>query len=118
MALGNESNGKVFNRGTGLLVIEVRYSNPNGDPDAESEPRTIDADGRGMISPVSFKRKLRDLVADQEGPVWLEAKRQLKSKLDTNGNGREYGILESRGRDRDTISKMDARRFADTYWDA
>ena len=27
-----------LNRGTGLLVIEVRHSNPNGDPDAESEP--------------------------------------------------------------------------------
>ena len=32
---------RVLNRGTGLLVIEVRCSNPNGDPDAESEPRTL-----------------------------------------------------------------------------
>ena len=37
-----------LNRGTGMLVIEVRHSNPNGDPDAESEPRTIDSDGRGL----------------------------------------------------------------------
>jgi Cas7 group CRISPR-associated protein Csh2 len=58
-----------FNRGTGLLVIEVQNSNPNGDPDAESEPRTLDSDGRGLISPVSFKRKLRDLVAASDGPV-------------------------------------------------
>ena len=28
---------QVFNRGTGLLIIEVRCSIPNGDPDAESE---------------------------------------------------------------------------------
>ena len=47
MALDKESKSTAFNRGTGLLVIEVRHSNPNGDPDAESEPRTIDADGRG-----------------------------------------------------------------------
>ena len=53
-----------FPRGTGLLIIEVRHSNPNGDPDAESDPRTLDVDGRGLISPVSFKRKLRDLLAD------------------------------------------------------
>ena len=33
-----------LNRGTGLLVIEVRGSNPNGDPDAEGEPRTLGAD--------------------------------------------------------------------------
>ena len=50
-----------FNRGTGVLLINVVNSNPNGDPDAESEPRTFD-DGRGLISPVSFKRKPRDLM--------------------------------------------------------
>ncbi|MBL1292381.1 MAG: type I CRISPR-associated protein Cas7 [Thiotrichales bacterium] len=33
-------------------------SNPNGDPDMESEPRTRELDGLGMISPVSLKRKL------------------------------------------------------------
>ena len=57
----------TFNRGTGLLIIEVCGSNPNGDPDAEGEPRTIGADRRGLISPVSFKRKLRDIVADESG---------------------------------------------------
>lgn len=115
MASGKRSNGTSFNRGTGLLVIEVRHSNPNGDPDAESEPRTLDGDGRGLISPVSFKRKLRDLVADHEGPPWKEAARVLK--LTANGDARQYGILESRGRDRDAIFKMTADEFADAFWD-
>ncbi len=115
MAPGNDSNGKVFNRGTGLLVIEVRHSNPNGDPDAESEPRTIDADGRGLISPVSFKRKLRDLVADHEGPMWVEAKRALK--LEVDGDRRQYGILENRGRNREEIFKKTAEDFAQAFWD-
>lgn len=106
----------LFSRGTGLLVIEVRQSNPNGDPDAESEPRTLDADGRGLISPVSFKRKLRDLVADEEGPAWQEAKRRLE--LGMNGDSRSYRILESRGRDRDAIFKMNAQEFTSTFWDA
>lgn len=110
------NDGKAFNRITGLLVIEVRHSNPNGDPDAESEPRTIDADGRGLISPVSFKRKLRDLVGDQDGPAWREAERVLKLK--NGGDGREYGILESRGRDRETIFRMKADQFTDAFWDA
>ncbi len=114
MPLATESNGAVFNRATGLLIIEARHSNPNGDPDAESEPRTLDADGRGLISPVSFKRKLRDLIADQRGPVWHEAERALK--LSSNG-GRKFGILESRGRDRDAIFKMSAAEFADAFWD-
>ncbi len=116
MATATKSDGNTFNRGTGIVVIEVRQSNPNGDPDAESEPRTLDADGRGLISPVSFKRKLRDLVGDQAGPVWLEAKRALK--LTTEADGREYGILETRHRDREKIFQKDAQQFMHAFWDA
>jgi CRISPR-associated protein Csd2 len=105
-----------FNRGTGLLVIEVRGSNPNGDPDAEGEPRTLGADRRGLISPVSFKRKLRDLVADSS--VWQEAKKVLK--LPANGEERthKFGVLETRGRNRDAIGKMNRDAFVAEYWDA
>src|SRR5438128_866315 len=115
MAAAKESTETVFNRGTGLLVIEARHSNPNGDPDAESEPRTLDADSRGLISPVSFKRKLRDVVERQDGPVWREAARMLK--LNADGDRRRYAVLESRGRDRDAIFKMKAAEFADSFWD-
>lgn len=113
--MANANGNSSLNRGTGLLIIEVRHSNPNGDPDAESEPRTIDADGRGLISPVSVKRKLRDLVADPDGPAWAQAKETLK--LTQNGDDRAYGILESRGRDRDAIFKMSADEFTVAYWD-
>jgi Cas7 group CRISPR-associated protein Csh2 len=54
-------NNQTITRGTGLLVIEVKNSNPNGDPDRESDPRVRSHDQRGMITGVSFKRKLRDL---------------------------------------------------------
>jgi len=126
-----------FNRGTGLLIIEVRQSNPNGDPDSEGEPRTIDTDGRGLISPVSFKRKLRDLVADKDGFAWLTAKEtfKLEGEQDTRTiihNTRrgldhpvekkeikaKYNILETRFRDRDVIEKMDAFKFSAEFWDA
>lgn len=103
-----------FNRGTGLLVIEVRCSNPNGDPDAESDPRTFDTDGRGLISPVSFKRKLRDLVAEKNGPVWEEA----AQRLSLDGSGRAYEILESRGRKREEIWNLGRDPFITKYWDA
>jgi CRISPR-associated protein Csd2 len=106
----------VLNRGTGLVIIEVRCSNPNGDPDAESDPRTLETDGRGLISPVSFKRKLRDLMTDKNGPVWLAAVSTLN--LSRNGDAREYEILETRGRNRDAIGAMDATKFSDKYWDA
>lgn len=101
----------LFNRGTGLLIIEVRHSNPNGDPDAESDPRTIDPDGIGLISPVSFKRKLRDLVIEHDGPVWQEAKKLL------NLDDARFDILEKRNRERDVIFNMDATTFTNTFWD-
>lgn len=103
-----------FNRGTGLLIIEVTGSNPNGDPDLEGAPRTIGADQKGLISPVSVKRKLRDLVADEDGPA-MQAAREV---LDLDGARRDYGILESRGRRRDEIAAMGREQFVDAYWDA
>ena len=84
-------------RATGLLIIEVVSSNPNGDPDRESDPRQR-PNGLGEISPVSFKRKLRDLVEDFEGPVF----KAVCTKL--NLNPVEFRILESRGRERKEIS--------------
>ena len=101
----------TIKRATGLLVIEVVNSNPNGDPDRESDPRQR-PDGCGEISPVSFKRKLRDLLDDHDAPFF-----------------RTYAercfILEHRGRDRKEIKKemgevahfMESE-FVRKYWDA
>ena len=70
-------------RVTGLLVIEVRNSNPNGDPDRESDPRTRAHDGKGMISDVSFKRKLRELLLNDKGEVWIQMASLLGLSADT-----------------------------------
>lgn len=101
-----------MNRATGLLVIEVVNSNPNGNPDQESDPR-LRPDERGMISPVSFKRKLRDLVEDKEGPVWESTASSFSPAL----NADEYQILESRGRDRKEIKELKPDEFVRRYWD-
>jgi len=103
---------------TGLLILEVRKSNPNGDPERESSPRQR-PDGKGEISPVSVKRKLRDLVMEKEGVVWQEVKGALKIPKDGG-----FQILESRGRKRDEIKKQMepkdgklGQAFIDAYWD-
>ncbi len=111
-------------RATGLLILEVVSSNPNGDPDRESDPRQR-PNGLGEISPVSFKRKLRDLVEDYDGPVFSA----LSGKLSIDKE--HFCILESRGRDRgqissemsDDISGFDQNTFLNStfvkkYWDA
>lgn len=102
-----------FKRGTGLLVIEVRNSNPNGDPDRDSDPRQR-PDQRGEISPVSFKRKTRDLV-EWKGEVWDA----LAGDLGLTAG--RFEILESRGRKREVIAKEltgDGSTFINKYWDA
>jgi len=87
-------------RVTGLLIIETVNSNPNGNPDQESDPRIRD-NGQGEISPVSFKRKLRDLIELTEGPVYQAVTKDLPDVPD----GYAFGILESRGRDRSSVTK-------------
>lgn len=110
-------------RATGLLVIEAVNSNPNGDPDRESEPRQR-PNGRGEISPVSFKRKLRDLLEDSDSPFFKSLPEKFKENPD------HYRILESRGRDRNKIQEEmgDTKNFnqqfflespfVKKYWDA
>jgi len=112
-------------RVTGLLVIEVVNSNPNGNPDQESDPRVRD-NGQGEISPVSFKRKLRDLMEWTEGPVYQGVIKDLPNIPDAY----QFGVLESRGRDRKAIEKemgdhkkYDEDKFLQSdfvkkYWDA
>ena len=109
-----------INRATGLLVLEVVNSNPNGDPDRESDPRQR-PNGQGEISPVSFKRKLRDLVEAKDQPVFQSLKERLHLE-----DGR-YEILEARGRNWVAITKeikdgeggdFMKSTFVKKYWDA
>jgi Cas7 group CRISPR-associated protein Csh2 len=108
-----QKNHSELVRATGLLVIEVVNSNPNGDPDNESEPRTRVGE-RGEISPVSFKRKLRDLVEQKDGPVWQEIAVRFNPSLDAA----RFDILEKRGRDRKKIEgEIKDGSFVNRYWD-
>jgi len=106
-------------RATGLLIIEAVNSNPNGDPDRESDPRQRPT-GYGEISPVSFKRKLRDLLEDADGMFFKGLPQEYSTTPES------YRILESRGRDRKEIteemgkdtSKFAESKFVKKYWDA
>lgn len=101
-------------RATGLLVIQVQNSNPNGDPDRESDPRTRGHDKRGVISGVSFKRKIRDLVLGKDGEVW----RRIGQGL----NPDEFDILEQRDINRKEVDQLLKKsggfaEFQRRFWD-
>jgi len=95
---------------TGLLVIEVRKSNPNGDPERESSPRQR-PDGKGEISPVSIKRKLRDLVEEKNGLLWESLGASLPKEY-------EFEIMESRNRGwKELKEAADETKRAGEAWD-
>ena len=57
----------IQNRYDFLLVFDVQDGNPNGDPDAGNLPR-IDAEtGRGLVTDVCLKRKVRNYVQLTKG---------------------------------------------------
>jgi CRISPR-associated protein Csd2 len=45
-----------------LILFEVTNGNPNGDPDAGNQPRIDAVSGRGLVSDVCLKRKIRNYV--------------------------------------------------------
>lgn len=107
----SKTKDEVIKKATGLLVIEVINSNPNGDPDRESDPRLRDHDQRGEISPVSFKRKCRDLVERKDGPVWQAVSNELA--LETE----RFMISESREMKPKDVRNLNEEQFTERFWD-
>ena len=54
-----------------VLLFDVQYGDPNGDPDAGGQPRTDPETMHGLVTDVALKRKVRYFVdvAREGGPV-------------------------------------------------
>ena len=50
-----------------VFLFDVRNGNPNGDPDAGNMPRLDPETGRGLVTDVAIKRKIRNYVAMARG---------------------------------------------------
>lgn len=48
-----------------LFLFDVTNGNPNGDPENGGRPRVDPEDGRGLVSDVCMKRKVRDFILKQ-----------------------------------------------------
>lgn len=53
----------IENRYDFVLLFDVKDGNPNGDPDAGNLPRVDAETGRGLVTDVCLKRKIRNYVA-------------------------------------------------------
>ncbi len=63
----------IKNRYDFTLLFDVRNGNPNGDPDAGNAPRIDPETGRGLVSDVCLKRKIRNYV-------WMKTSRDGQPK--------------------------------------
>lgn len=78
------------NRYDFVLLFDVKDGNPNGDPDAGNLPRVDAETGRGLVTDVSLKRKIRNyvgLVKSEQPPyeIYIKEKAVLN-----NQNKRAY----------------------------
>jgi CRISPR-associated protein Csd2 len=124
MSLEKRQDNIAIPRATGLLIIVVENSNPNGDPDQESDPRHRSHDNRGMITGVSFKRKLRDLVLQKDEPVWKKVAGDLgiqeREEIWQHGEIK-FDLLERRNINRSEVNDQlnnDFEGFKKEFWDA
>lgn len=109
-------------RATALVVIEAVNSSANSEVDT-SDPRSR-SNGLGEISPVSFKRKIRDIVGDHEGIFFQSLPAKFRDHPD------RYNLLEAPDIDKKLVisqlSKDPAHydndaflksQFVHYYWD-
>lgn len=77
----------IQNRYDFVLLFDVKDGNPNGDPDAGNLPRLDAETGRGLVTDVSLKRKIRNYVAmvKHDQPrfhIFIKEKAVLNQKIE------------------------------------
>ena len=64
------------------VVITVNSANPNGDPLDEGRPRVCQ-DGKGEISDVCLKRKIRNKLMENNQDIFVQSKDNKKDDFDS-----------------------------------
>ena len=75
----------LANRYDFILLFDVKDGNPNGDPDAGNLPRVDAETGKGLVTDVSLKRKVRNyvgLVKEEQPPydIYVKEKAVLNNQ--------------------------------------
>lgn len=73
----------VKNRYDFALIFDVQDGNPNGDPDAGNLPRVDAETGRGLITDVCLKRKVRNFAMLAGQDVFVKEKAVLNRLIDS-----------------------------------
>lgn len=94
--MSDQAHHNAANRHEFVLIFDVTNGNPNGDPDAGNLPRVDPETGRGIVTDVALKRKVRNYVQalkNNEAPFEIYVK---QSAILNNQHKRAY---DSAGKD-------------------
>lgn len=73
----------ISNRYEFMVLVEANYCNPNGDPDMGNLPRQNLDTGRGIITDVAIKRRIRNYIEDgfPEQEILMKSGTNLNKKI-------------------------------------
>ena len=105
----------IANRYDFVFLFDVRNGNPNGDPDAGNMPRMDPETGRGLVTDVALKRKIRNYVAMARGDapghdIYMQERAVLN-----RAHGRAYTALGLTSESK-KLPKDEAQARAVTAW--
>ncbi len=105
----------IANRYDFVFLFDVRNGNPNGDPDAGNMPRMDAETGRGLVTDVAIKRKIRNYVAMARGDApGYDIYMQERAVLN-RAHGRAYTALGLNSEPK-KLPKDDAKARELTAW--
>ncbi len=100
------------NRREFLLVYDVSWANPNGDPMDENKPRVDEETGVNIVTDVRLKRTVRDQLAQMGYEIFLKEEKDEKGELKTKED-----ILSKYNNDYTRVLEecIDIRLFGGTF---
>ncbi len=111
----------IQNRYDFVLIFDVQDGNPNGDPDAGNLPRVDAETGRGLVTDVCLKRKVRNFVqmtrvAETGNDIFVKEKAVLNTLIDraveeAEKKGKNKGERTEAARDIMCAQYYDIRTF-------
>lgn len=98
------------------LVIRVQHANPNGDPLNSNRPRT-DYEGKGEITDVCLKRKLRDRLLEAGESIFVQSD-DRKVDSETSLRNRAESTTNGLGKDpfKKSANKDETAKLACAKW--
>jgi CRISPR-associated protein Csd2 len=113
--MSENSSPPIANRYDFVFLFDVRNGNPNGDPDAGNMPRMDPETGRGLVTDVAIKRKVRNYVAMARGDApGYDIYMQERAVLN-RAHMRAYTALELKSEAK-KLPKDDAKARELTAW--